>query len=253
MQDQDLTDSQWERLRELVPGGRKGKRGPRSDGRRFLNALLWMARSGGRWRDLPERYGNLHTVKTRYYRWLRAGHIDRLFHAVMEDPDLEWIAVDATIIRANAQAAGARRKRGGGNAQALGRSRGGFGTKLHAVTDALGLPIRFVVGPGQQNEMAAAYALIKGIHAGAVLADRAYDADGFHDLILEQGGRPVIPPRRTRRHQHDYDRALYAARHSIECFFGKLKQFRRVATRYDKLAETYLGFVKLAAIHIWLR
>ena len=113
MHDQDLTDSQWDRLRELVPGGRKGKRGPRSDGRQFLNALLWMARSGGRWRDLPARYGNLHTVKTRYYRWLRQGHIDRLFHAVVEEPDLEWVAVDATIIRANAQAAGAQRKKGG--------------------------------------------------------------------------------------------------------------------------------------------
>ena len=113
MHDQDLTDSQWERLRELVPGGRKGKRGPRSDGRQFLNALLWMARSGARWRDLPERYGNVHTVKTRYYRWLRAGHIDRLFRAIAHDPDLEWVAVDATIIRASAQAAGARRQKGG--------------------------------------------------------------------------------------------------------------------------------------------
>ena len=121
------------------------------------------------------------------------------------------------------------------------------------MTDALGLPIRVRLGPGQQNEMAAAYDLIDGIHAGAVLADRAYDADEFHDLILDQGGCPVIPPRRTRRHQHWYDKDLYAARHGIEGFFGKLKQFRRVATRYDKLAETYLGFVKLAAMHIWLR
>lgn len=121
------------------------------------------------------------------------------------------------------------------------------------MTDALGLPVRLTVGPGQQNEMAAAYGLIDGLGAGAVLADRAYDADGFHDLILDQGGQPVIPPRSTRKHQHRYDKTLYRARHGIECFFAKLKQFRRVATRYDKLAETYLGFVKLAAMHIWLR
>jgi len=101
--------------------------------------------------------------------------------------------------------------------------------------------------------MAAAYDLLGGIGAGAVLADRAYDADGLHDLILDQGGQPVIPPRSTRKHQHSYDKALYAARYGIECFFGKLKQLRRVATRYDKLAETYLGFVKLAAIHTRLR
>ena len=104
MQSQDLADSQWERLRELVPGGRRGKRGPRSDGRQFLNALLWMARSGARWRDLPERYGNVHTVKARDYRWLRADHIDRLFHAVVKDPDLEWVAVETPVIRSHTAA-----------------------------------------------------------------------------------------------------------------------------------------------------
>jgi transposase len=66
----ELRDDQWERLKPLVPGGSKGKRGPRTDNRRLLNALLWMARSGGRWRDLPERLGDYNTVKRRYYRWI---------------------------------------------------------------------------------------------------------------------------------------------------------------------------------------
>ena len=107
-----LRDDQWERLKEFVPGGRKGKRGPRSDNRRFLNALLWMARSGGRWRDLPERLGDYETVKRRYYRWIEMGVLDRVFEAVAAEPDLEWVMLDATVIRAHAQAAGARRKRG---------------------------------------------------------------------------------------------------------------------------------------------
>jgi transposase len=105
-----LRDDQWERLREFVPGGRKGKRGPRSDGRRFLDALLWLAHSGGRWRDLPERFGPYQTVKRRYYRWVEQGVIDRIFEAVSDDPDIEWLAIDATVIRAQAQAAGARVK-----------------------------------------------------------------------------------------------------------------------------------------------
>ncbi len=108
----ELSDAQWALLCAFVPGGRKGKRGPRSDGRQFLNALLWMARSGARWRDLPERYGNYHTVKTRYYRWLHAGRIDKLFEIIAGEPDLEWISLDSTIIRAHPVAAGARRKRG---------------------------------------------------------------------------------------------------------------------------------------------
>lgn len=107
-----LRDDQWERLQEFVPGGRKGKRGPRSDGRRFFDAILWVARSGARWRDLPEKFGPYQTAKRRYYRWIEQGIFDRIFEAVTSDPDLEWLMVDATVIRANAQAAGARRKRG---------------------------------------------------------------------------------------------------------------------------------------------
>jgi len=107
-----LRDDQWERLRPLVPGGCKGKRGPRSDGRRFIDALLWVGRSGGRWRDLPEKFGSYQTVKRRYYRWVENGVLDRIFEAVADDPDLEWLAIDATVIRAQAQAAGARVKRG---------------------------------------------------------------------------------------------------------------------------------------------
>jgi transposase len=107
-----LRDDQWERLRPLVPGGLKGKRGPRSNGRRFLDALLWLARSGGRWRDLPERFGPDQTVKRRYYRWIEMGVFDRMFEAIAADPDLEWLLIDSTIVRAQAQAAGGRRKKG---------------------------------------------------------------------------------------------------------------------------------------------
>ena len=108
-----LRDDQWERLKEFVPGGRKGKRGPRADNRRFLNALLWMARSGGRWRDLPERLGDYETVKRRYYRWIQMGVLDAILAALAREADLEWLMIDSTIVRAHQQAAGARREKGG--------------------------------------------------------------------------------------------------------------------------------------------
>jgi len=101
--------------------------------------------------------------------------------------------------------------------------------------------------------MAPACDLIRGLDADQVLADRAYDADSLHDLILDQGGEPVIPPRRHRKYQHQYDRIADKERWGIEGFFAKLKQWRRIATRYDKLAATFLGFVKLAAIMLWLK
>jgi transposase len=107
-----LRDDQWERLAPLMPGGTKGKRGPRSDNRRFLNALLWMARSGGRWHDLPPELGNYPTVKRRYYRWIATGRLDRLLAGLSADADLEWLMLDSTIVRAHSQAAGARRKKG---------------------------------------------------------------------------------------------------------------------------------------------
>lgn len=112
MDGDDLTDAQWERIEAFVPGGRKGRRGPRSNNRRFVNALIWMARSGGRWRDMPARFGDFQTVKRRYYRWIEMGVLERLFCALAQEADLEWVAIDSTSIRAQAQAAGAARKRG---------------------------------------------------------------------------------------------------------------------------------------------
>lgn len=112
MEGEVLRDDQWARIEPFVPGGRKGKRGPRSNGRQFIDALLWMARSGGRWRDLPERFGPYERAKKRYYRWVEMGVLERVFEAVAAEPDLEWVMLDATVIRAHAQAAGARQKRG---------------------------------------------------------------------------------------------------------------------------------------------
>ena len=109
----ELRDDQWERLKDLVPGGRKGKRGPRADNRRFVNALLWMARSGGRWRDLPARLGDPDAVKRRYYRWIKMGVLDAMFEGLAREADMEWLMIDSTIIRAHQQAAGARKEKGG--------------------------------------------------------------------------------------------------------------------------------------------
>jgi putative transposase len=135
----------------------------------------------------------------------------------------------------------------------LGRSRGGLSTKIHAATEALGLPIRLIGSPGQRNDIALAHDLIDGFEAQAILADKGYDADHLCDRIVKTGTDVVIPPKRNRKTQRPYNRELYKERNRVERFFAKLKQFRRVATRYDKLLANFMGFVKLAAIAIWLR
>lgn len=126
-------------------------------------------------------------------------------------------------------------------------------TKIHAATEALGLPIRLIGTPGQRNDIALAHDLVDGIEADAMLADKGYDADHLIERIAEAGIDVVIPPKRNRKVQRPYDAELYKERNRIERFFNKLKQFRRVATRYDKLLANFMGFVKLAAIAIWLK
>ena len=101
--------------------------------------------------------------------------------------------------------------------------------------------------------MARAHELLDGFAPGAVIADKGYDADHLHDAVLDAGAEPVLPPRRHRRKPHGYDGELYKERNLIERFFAKLKRFRRVATRYDKLLPNYIGFVELAAVAILLR
>ena len=113
--------------------------------------------------------------------------------------------------------------------------------------------MRLLAGPGQQGEALRAAELIDGLACGHVIADRAYDAEHFHDTVLDAEATPVIPPRPNRRRPHAYDRHLYKERNLIERCFAKLKQFRRVATRYDKLLTSFLGFVTMAAIVIWLK
>jgi transposase len=108
-----LTDEQWARIAPLMPGGCKGKRGPRSNNRRFMEAVLWMARSGGRWRDLPERFGKVSAVKQRYYDWIERGVFADIFQALSGEADMEWLMVDSTVVRAHQHAAGARRQKGG--------------------------------------------------------------------------------------------------------------------------------------------
>lgn len=164
------------------------------------------------------------------------------------------MADDRLDDRSGASACGGRshRKRGP-DAQGLGRSRGGLSTKIHAAGDALGCPVRLIGSPGQRHDIAFADELIDGFTPEATIADKGYDGNHLVDTVAATGATVVIPPRRNRKIQRSYDIELYKERNVIERFFNKLKQFRRVATRYDKLLVNFMGFVKLAAIAIWLR
>jgi len=135
--------------------------------------------------------------------------------------------------------------------QELGRSRGGFTTKIHAACDALGNPLRFFITAGQRSDYLKALDLIEGYEMQALLADKGYDADYIVAAI--GSAQAVIPPRSMRKSKRTYDQELYKERNQVERMFNKLKHFRRVATRYDKLAIAFLSFIHIAAIYILLK
>ena len=149
-----------------------------------------------------------------------------------------------------------RQKKGGQKAQSLGRSRGGFTTKLHVTVDSLGYPLRILLTGGQTADIKQAEALIEGLEFERLLADRGYAAQAFFDKLHEDGIEPVIPPHQCARGdkaKRPYDKWCYRERHLVECFIGKIKHFRRVFSRYDKLSVRYLGFVQFVSVLIWLR
>jgi putative transposase len=144
-----------------------------------------------------------------------------------------------------------RRKRGAFN-NAIGRSRGGQTTKIHALTDDVGRPLAFLITPGNTHDLVGARGLINMVrNPRRLLADRAYDARSLRDELAARRIKAVIPPNPTRKHPHRYDKTAYKGRNVIERMFCRLKDFRRIATRYDKRADIFLSAILLAAAITW--
>jgi transposase len=119
--------------------------------------------------------------------------------------------------------------------------------------DALGNPLQFKLTAGQAHDITQAEALLLSDPIKYVIADKGYDADTFVQVIRERGAVPVIPPRSNRKMPREYDAHLYKERHLVECFILLMKHYRRIFSRYDKLAMTYLGFLHFVSTLIWLR
>lgn len=135
----------------------------------------------------------------------------------------------------------------------MGRSRGGLTTKIHALVNENGLPLRYLLTPGQANDAPPARILLNSLQPGqVVLADKAYDADWIRNMIWEQGAKAVIPSKSNRKVPKEFDKVLYKNRNQIERFFGRIKRsFRRIATRYDKTSRNFMAFINLATLRLW--
>lgn len=216
--------------------------------RLFVEGVYYVCRSGCQWRLLPTYYGDWRAVHKRFKGWSNRNIWQKLFEYFQQNPDVEWVMIDSTIIRAHACSAGYGKDTQ--KQEALGRSKGGFSTKIHALVDALGNPLKFLLTPGQQHDITQAEHLAKDVLDEVMLADKSYDANHFIDRFTK---KPCIPPRKNRKEPRVYDEYLYQERHAIECFFGKIKHFRRIFSRYDKSALSYLSFLHFVGALIWIR
>lgn len=263
-----MTGAQWERLRPLLPPQKAWTGRPAKDHRLVLNGILWIDRTGAPWRDLPECYGPWQTIASRFYRWRAAGIWDRILAAVQQLADaegrLDWGVhyVDGTIVRAHQHAAGAL----GGDAvtEALGRGRGGFSTKVHLRAEGGGKPLALLLTPGQRHEASVFAALmaqggVKRAGRGRprrrprrVVGDKGYSSRAIRRYARQHGIAVTIPRKRTERRRGPFDGAAYRARNRVERLINRCKQFRRLATRYEKLAQNYRAMWVIAAILLWL-
>ena len=249
-----IRDEDWERIKDLLPG-RAGQPGVTArDNRLFIDAVLWIAKTGAPWRDLPERFGHWNSVWRRFDRWARKGIWRKLF-GLFQDEDLEWLILDSTVIRAHPHAAGA--KKSGGGDEALGKSRGGWGTKIHAAVSGLMLPVTAHLSAGQEADVSHAKTLLGAVPAEAevkaVIADKGYDSKAVVEAVKAMGAQAVIPTLSTRKEQREVDKDLYKERNLAERFWRRVKEFRRVATRYEKTGRNFLAFVHVASIMVLLQ
>jgi transposase len=218
--------------------------------RLFVEAVYFLMRTGIQTRMLPDYYGNCYSIYQRFLDWKNKGIWEGLFKYLQKNNGKQYM-IDSTTIRANQCAAGY--KKNSQEEECLGRSRGGYGTKVHVITDEDGNPIEFILTPGNKHDITQAEVLTKNIKDTTIIADKRYDSHDFEEFLHKNNCEVVIPSRKTNRAQRNIDMNIYKLRHFIENFFSKTKCFRRICTRFDKTASSYITWWYFASSIILLR
>ena len=166
-----------------------------------------------------------------------------------QDIDDEWFMIDGSVIRANQCAAGYKT----GFKENLGRSRGGFSTKIHALSDALGNPVKFILSPGNEHDITHAEELVKDLRNTKILADKGYYSEKFVEFLKKNDCEALIPSRSNSKKKRVFDKHIFRERHLIENLFSKIKHFRIISSRFCKTSSSFLSFFHFAGALLWLR
>jgi transposase len=212
---------------------------------KVLQAILFVLHEGCTWRGIHQPDANWNSVYQYYRRWCREGVWAAVWEQVAPAAKPGAIYLDSTFIKVQRSGLNAA---GGRDLQAIGLTKGGWNTKLHAAVDGKGRPWALLLTGGNAADVSQATEVLQELDPRMVVADKGYDSDPLRRWLRERGVTPCIPAKSNRKTPRPIRRSSYRKRHLIENFFGHLKTFRRVATRYDKLAETFFGWVLLAVI-----
>ena len=242
-----LTDEHWSRLRVIM---REHGIYDKPNLRKTVEGILYRMRTGLPWRDLPSFFGRWISVYQQFNRWSSENKLMKIFKTLIYDPDFEWEFIDGTIVKAHQHSSGAATN----DTEAIGKSVAGNTTKIHLAADAYGLPVDFLITGGEVHDCKVAPEFIAQLPvASYTIADKGYDKEGLRDLIKQKKSIPVIPRKcNSTIGNNDMDWGLYKYRHLVENVFARLKHFRAVATRYDKLKRNYESMVALACGVMWL-
>ncbi len=216
----------------------------KSEHRMTLEGILFRMRTGIPWRDLPGEFGDWNTVFRRFNFWSKKGVMTEIFQFLSRLNDPQWLFIDGSIVKTHQDGANVKSP----SEQAIGRSRGGNSTKIHLAVDSRGLPVHFELSGGQVHDVSYGESLIlSSPEAEVVVADKSYDSQALRDLIKSRNAQHVIPRKgNSKQGNDDIDWCLYRYRHLVENAFLKVKKYRAVATRYEKLARNYESVVALA-------
>ncbi len=245
----EITEEQYARIEDSLPV----QRGNVSlTNLQVLNAILYVAEQGCKWRGLPKRFGRWHTIYMRMNRWAKNGVLDRVFEQLQMEQivriRIEAFSLDSTSVKVHPDGTGALKN----GPQSIGKSRGGWNTKIHMVAADARTAIVFALSPGNDHDAPHGRALLQELgpmpEGLPMLMDRAYEGNETRQLVLDLGMIPVVPPKSTRLDPWDYDRAIYKKRNEIERLFRRLKGFRRIFSRFEKLDVLFLGFLSFALI-----